>query len=110
MVLLLTGLRLRPNAFGVQGIQDRTWQIQACSAKTGEGLQEGLLAFFWVVFFLVFIVITFVIINITIFFDLFFFKKKILGFIVGLCWVLVLGRFPRFLWIFSWFCKTKIFF
>jgi ADP-ribosylation factor-like protein 3 len=23
-------------------IKDRTWQIQACSAKTGEGLQEGL--------------------------------------------------------------------
>ena len=23
-------------------IKDRAWQIQACSAKTGEGLQEGM--------------------------------------------------------------------
>lgn len=23
-------------------IRDREWQIQSCSAKTGEGLQEGL--------------------------------------------------------------------
>ncbi len=27
---------------GLEGIQDRIWQIQACSAKTGEGLQEGM--------------------------------------------------------------------
>lgn len=29
-------------ALGLEGIQDRIWQIQACSAKTGEGLQEGM--------------------------------------------------------------------
>ena len=27
---------------GLEGIQDRIWQIQACSAKTGEGLQDGM--------------------------------------------------------------------
>ena len=26
---------------GLQGIQDRVWQIQACSAKTGEVRQGG---------------------------------------------------------------------
>eukprot|EP00438_Fugacium_kawagutii_P014605 Skav210576 [mRNA] locus=scaffold3272:217:13278:- [translate_table: standard] len=26
----------------LEGIQDRIWQIQACSAKTGDGLQEGM--------------------------------------------------------------------
>jgi ADP-ribosylation factor-like protein 3 len=24
------------------GIKDRAWQIQACSAKTGDGLQDGM--------------------------------------------------------------------
>lgn len=32
---IATGLNLH-------GIKDRAWQIQACSAKTGEGLQEGM--------------------------------------------------------------------
>ncbi|KAL0477122.1 ADP-ribosylation factor-like protein arf3 [Acrasis kona] len=27
---------------GLHSIRDRTWQIQACSAKTGEGLQQGM--------------------------------------------------------------------
>jgi len=27
---------------GLANIRDRTWTIQACSAKTGEGLQEGM--------------------------------------------------------------------
>ncbi len=27
---------------GLPSIKDRPWQIQACSAKTGEGLQEGM--------------------------------------------------------------------
>mmetsp|Transcript_25865 Transcript_25865/g.46785 ORF Transcript_25865/g.46785 Transcript_25865/m.46785 type:complete len:193 (-) Transcript_25865:401-979(-) len=31
---------------GLDGIRDRTWQIQPCSAKTGEGLEEGIT---WVV-------------------------------------------------------------
>ena len=26
----------------LDSISDRVWQIQACSAKTGEGLQEGM--------------------------------------------------------------------
>lgn len=26
----------------LESISDRIWQIQACSAKTGEGLQEGM--------------------------------------------------------------------
>lgn len=30
------------NALGLACIQDRGWTIQACSAKTGEGLQEGM--------------------------------------------------------------------
>ena len=29
-------------AMGLESIQDRVWQIQACSAKTGDGLQEGM--------------------------------------------------------------------
>ncbi len=32
---IATGLNLT-------GIKDRSWQIQACSAKTGEGLSEGM--------------------------------------------------------------------
>jgi ADP-ribosylation factor-like protein 3 len=32
---IATGLNLH-------GIKDRSWQIQACSAKTGEGLSEGM--------------------------------------------------------------------
>ena len=27
---------------GLQSIRDRVWQVQACSAKTGEGLREGM--------------------------------------------------------------------
>ncbi len=30
------------DALELNGIRDRQWQIQACSAKTGEGLQKGL--------------------------------------------------------------------
>ncbi|KAF1321529.1 Adp-ribosylation factor family, partial [Globisporangium splendens] len=29
-------------ALNLATIRDRTWRIQACSAKTGEGLQEGM--------------------------------------------------------------------
>merc|ERR1712061_444630 len=29
-------------ALGLSGISDRTWNIQACSAKNGDGLQEGM--------------------------------------------------------------------
>ena len=29
-------------ALELDSIGDRVWQIQACSAKTGEGLQEGM--------------------------------------------------------------------
>jgi ADP-ribosylation factor-like protein 3 len=29
-------------ALNLSTIRDRTWHIQACSAKTGEGLQEGM--------------------------------------------------------------------
>merc|ERR1712166_446653 len=29
-------------AMNLEGIKDRTWTIQAASAKTGEGLQEGM--------------------------------------------------------------------
>lgn len=29
-------------ALELESISDRIWQIQACSAKTGEGLQEGM--------------------------------------------------------------------
>eukprot|EP01041_Mallomonas_annulata_P012491 gene12491-26298_t len=29
-------------ALGLNDLRDRTWQIIACSAKTGEGLQEGM--------------------------------------------------------------------
>ncbi|EPY40962.1 ADP-ribosylation factor-like 3 [Angomonas deanei] len=29
-------------ALDLQSLRDRTWHIQKCSAKTGEGLQEGL--------------------------------------------------------------------
>lgn len=29
-------------ALSLHGIRDRNWHIQACSAKTGEGIQEGL--------------------------------------------------------------------
>jgi ADP-ribosylation factor-like protein 3 len=31
-----------PAALELDFIGDRVWQIQACSAKTGEGLQEGM--------------------------------------------------------------------
>ena len=27
---------------GLQQIKDRAWQIQACSAQTGEGVQHGM--------------------------------------------------------------------
>jgi ADP-ribosylation factor-like protein 3 len=30
------------DALGLQNIRDRVWQIQGCSAKTGEGLQDGI--------------------------------------------------------------------
>jgi ADP-ribosylation factor-like protein 3 len=30
------------NDLDLVGIRDRQWQIQPCSAKTGEGLQEGM--------------------------------------------------------------------
>lgn len=29
-------------ALQLDNIRERTWQIQACSAKTGEGLQAGM--------------------------------------------------------------------
>ncbi len=29
-------------ALNLAGITGRTWQIQACSAKSGDGLQEGM--------------------------------------------------------------------
>ena len=29
-------------ALNLHNIRDRVWQIQACSAKTGAGLQEGI--------------------------------------------------------------------
>ena len=28
--------------FGLTEIKDRTWQVVACSAKTGDGLQDGM--------------------------------------------------------------------
>jgi hypothetical protein len=40
---LITPLRLQiSTGLNLHTIRDRQWQIQACSAKTGEGLQDGL--------------------------------------------------------------------
>jgi ADP-ribosylation factor-like protein 3 len=41
---LLSALSAADISIGLNlpAIRDRAWQIQACSAKTGEGLQEGM--------------------------------------------------------------------
>lgn len=41
-LLSAIGAKEIAESLNLDAVRDRAWQIQACSAKTGEGLQEGM--------------------------------------------------------------------